>query len=633
MDQNTSISIPFDVDVSGDPNSTINLDLEPYNFTYTHPIGAPPITDLLIWGTFTPDNPEPTNGEGLEFYMDNISVTSSCNSQIQITHTVKSQCIGGQAVIEYEVCLLGPGTAPVTVNLQADIPQGLTVVSGGGFDPNGLATFQLTPGTECNGGPNTYIITLTMNVSPNFDPAQAPIPVGVPLEFVGTGLCIDPATGHGGDVTLMLQDCLPAAACFCPPNTGPPPIGNNMDSETTFSTSGLPSTLENSCLSVNGRLYVDKNFTIKNTHVIMNRGAEIVVKDKAKLEVTDFSILEGCEHMWRGITVENGGILAMTDNSQVLDAQWAIQAMSGSTIEVTDCYFDRDYAGIHVPVSANGAAQTVNVVAITGNQFATWSALKPAYTVTGDSDHEQDPIPGVYTYTGISLNDVVGFDIGAGNKFDEVRNAVFALRSGFTMEHCTIRNLVADPADLNGNPYFNVDQHGVYADYCPLAKVTYCSFLNFGKGIFSQASNITADFNTMAGFNFDSPEDDMGIQCELNTNKSVRVRNNTISAWGTGIYVSNALPATILRIKGNILTMYPGSPGQHIDMQSIRWGLVAGNTMTRSHASATGFGISMLSCSSITVEGNDMFGLQRGTSTQGCVGNIFTVNDAVDGGL
>lgn len=67
-------------------------------------------------------------------------------------------------------------------------------------------------------------------------------------------------------------------------------IGNSMDSETDLSTSDLPSTLDNSCLSVDGCLYVDENFTIKNSHVIMNRGAEIVVEGKYLLQ------LEGQPH-------------------------------------------------------------------------------------------------------------------------------------------------------------------------------------------------------------------------------------------------------------------------------------------------------------------------------------------------
>lgn len=629
IDQNTGL--PFDVDVNGDLSNTLNLDLEDFSITYTHPIGASPITDLLFWGTFTAADPEPPQGEGLEFYMDNVVVTSSCNNQINITPTVLSQCIGGQAVLQYEVCLLGSGSAPVDVNLQAAIPFGLTVVPGGGFDANGLASFQLVPGTECNGGANTTTLTLTMNVSPNFDPAQAPIPVDILMDLIGNGLCIDPAIGEGGDVTLMLQDCsVPTAACHCPPNTGYE-VGVNMDSYTELSMSSLPVVLENTCLAVSGRLVVDENFSIANCQVVMNRGAEIVVSYKAKLEITDFSVLEGCEHMWRGITVENGGELSITNGTNVMDAQWAVKALNGSIIEIKDSYFDACYAGIHTPASP--AAQTINIVAIKGNEFACTNNLKPAYTVLGNNDHQQIPTPGQYTYAGIAINDVASFDISENNKFEEIRNGVFAVRSGFTMERCTIRNLITDPLDLNTEFNYNVDQHGVYATDCPLAKMTYCDFLNFGKGIFSERSNLTADLNTMTGYALDTPADDIGIECSLNTNRSVRIRANTITMWGTGIRVTNALPASIFRVKNNTIAMRPGSFGPHIDLQSIRGGLVSGNILTRDHNTALGIGISMLTCSSITVQSNNMLDIEYGTSTSGCTGNVFAVNDAVNGGL
>ncbi len=623
MDQH--LNFPVDFDIDGGPNNTTNLDLQNHPFTYTHPAGAPPITDLLIWGTFNPTVPAPPQHEGVEFYMDDIIVTSSCNTQVNVTPTISSQCIAGLAVVEYEVCLFGAGASPVPVNLQAQIPQGLTVVPGGGFDVNGLASFQLVPAAVCNGGANTTTLTLTMNVSANFDPLQAPIPVNLPLDLVGNGLCIDPATGDGGDVTLMLEACNLEMACDCDPNLHE--VGANMGSVTGLSTSGLPNSLDGTCLAVNGRFEINADFSLNNTHVIMNRGAEIVVAPGNTLTLTG-NTFEGCEHMWRSITVKSGATLKATDLNSFYDAQWAIQAENGATIELRDNIFDRSYVGVYVPENT----QTVNEIAVKGNTFRCPQALKPAYTVPGNTDMTQDPVPGERTFAGIYLKSVTGFDIGANNLFDGVRNGVVAEKdAGFTIDQCTLKNLVADQADLNTGIY-NIDQYGVYASYCSLADITNCSFDQVGFGIYSLSSNIRAQFNTMTGFTFDSPAEDIGIGCILNTNRSVRIRDNTITMYGTGIYVSTAQPASILRVQRNHLSMYPGSPGNHIDLHNIRSGWVASNILTRSAASATGIGINMLSCASMTCQSNNLYGLELGFNASGCVGNIFVANHVVNGG-
>jgi hypothetical protein len=205
----TNDALPFNEYIQSSTNGLelINLELEPYTFTYTHPIGAAPITDLLIWGTYDavplfpplPGNPIPELGAN--FYLDNITATSSCNAQVSVTTTVLQQCIGGQAIIEYTVCVSGPDPNPVDIKLEAQIPPGFEVVAGNGFDAAGVANLQLIPGGLCNK------VVLTLNVSTAF----SPVSIDVPMDIIGGGLCTDPAVGSDGTVTLMLQKCDPSA--------------------------------------------------------------------------------------------------------------------------------------------------------------------------------------------------------------------------------------------------------------------------------------------------------------------------------------------------------------------------------------------------------------------------------------
>jgi hypothetical protein len=630
MDQNADVY--FDVDVSGPYDNTVDLDLADYTFNYTHPLGALPVTDLLIWGTFTPSNPPPPfGGEGVEFYMDNITVTSSCNTQIQITPHVVSQCIGGQAVIEYEVCLLGDGINVVMADLQADIPFGLTVVPGGDFDENGLTSLQLTPATEC-GVSNTAIVTLTMDVSPNFDPLQAPIPVNIMMNLASMGLCIDPATGGGGDVTLMLQSCVPAAACHCPPGTGYE-RGVNMDSETDLSTSGLPLLLENTCLALSGRLYVDINFTVKNTHIIMNRGAEIVVKEKGRLQLYD-NLIEGCEHMWRGITVF--GRLEAEDN-EIKDAQWAIRSENKSTITVTDNDFKQNFTAFYAPDMPTGV-NSVNTIKISGNEVTCADPLLPAYTVLGNPDHQQVPAPGERTFAAAYLNDVVkSFDFQKDNVFDGIRNGIVANNSGFSMDRCTIKNLVTYlyPQGQDPGGDFNHCLYGVRAADCPNITVTNSDVSGVHRGVLALRSNITVGNNVIDADIPISPSESgstipTAIKADFGTNRATTITGNTLTSCGHGIDLNQWQPASKLLVSDNDISLATCSisfNSSGIAMGFCTRGEVSENTV-KPLTPSVAKGLSLANCRDIFVNGNTFYDLFKGESGENNVNCYFLGNTA-----
>ena len=106
--------------------------------------------------------------------------------------------VDGQAIVEYEVCLLNPEIGPVDINVQANVPPipGITIVPGGGFDATGSATVTLP---DLVGDPNCATLTLTLNVSAGVPPGTT---VLIDLENDATS-CDD----HCGDVLLVLEEC------------------------------------------------------------------------------------------------------------------------------------------------------------------------------------------------------------------------------------------------------------------------------------------------------------------------------------------------------------------------------------------------------------------------------------------
>ncbi len=626
MDQYNAIS--FDEDRTFDELtlSYSNLDLVNHTFTYTHPIGATPITDLLVWGTYNPDPLLPTfSSEGLEFYLDNISATSSCVLGVTITPTIVSQCLEGQAIIKYEVCLAGPGASPVTININAAIPAGLTIVPNNDFNTAGESTFQLTPNTIC-GTSNTKTITLVMNVSPNFDPGQAPILVPIPISYSGVGLCTAPSSGNNGEVTLELQSCNPTTiSCGCEPSTAYE-FGFNMFSVTKLSATGTPTELADQCIKLNGTLLIDKSWKLTRCRIIMGEGARLIVRNNSSFEIYTATSLVGCTKMWRGITIESGSTFISNGKSgqnTINDAQYAVKPLGGAKMAITYTQFDRNYIGIYTASTANGGAQSITTTALAFNKFLGTGDLKAPF-------YGQSLVTKAYAMA--ELNNTVGIDFQQNNVADGLANGLIANRSSFTMDRCTIKNTLQLPT-------YPIQQRGVFAENCANVKLTFNRFEQNKESIYSTASNIDADQNTIVNKLNTYTDYFWGIIVKDGNGRITRLSENKIDTWGPGIMVSNCKSPVSLGIRGNTINLQVGShaqiggqpsvPGAAIDLDGCDNGIIWGNKMYNKFSTTIGDGLFMNKCNTNTVAENKSYSHVTGYRIDGCTSNYFYGNDAV----
>jgi PKD repeat protein len=129
------------------------------------------------------DNPSYPNAF-TQVFMDNVVVTTDCRNEIALTPTVVEACSGGQAVIEFDVCLDGEINTPADISIEVDL-QGIPGVSFGANNTdfiNGVATIEdLQPG-EC------VTLTLFLDISPNFTPGTE---ITIPLNVDADGACIE----------------------------------------------------------------------------------------------------------------------------------------------------------------------------------------------------------------------------------------------------------------------------------------------------------------------------------------------------------------------------------------------------------------------------------------------------------
>ncbi|MFZ4474912.1 MAG: NosD domain-containing protein [Saprospiraceae bacterium] len=573
------------------------------------------ITDFLLYGHFLPGgNPANPN---YQYLFDDLTVTSSCSPQITVTPVVLQQCVDGQAIVEYEVCLENPQQGQtVDIQLQAGVPvlPGVNIVAGGGFNGAGEANLSFP---DQDGDPNCATLTLTLDIGANVQPGTA---LTIAMDGASLDACLN-LQQQDADVDLTLEVCDPEPlACHCPAGGTNYVVGVNSNSVTLASQSGIPVEIDltSVCIEVNGRFIWDNDAKLNACYLIMNEGAEIVIPAGGDLGLTDCT-LEGCEHMWRGITVEGGGWLRANDN-HIYDAQYAIQARANASIIVTDNEFDRNYVGVYVPPGSNNQSQTVNEYFFTGNHFTCTAALKTAFA-------SQDPAPGLYTHAGVVLHNAAGFSIQQNNVMDGISNGVFAYQSAFSVERCTIQNLIANTS------LFDLDRYGVYVENCVQAEITNSLFDQVATGVYADNSNLVVRNNDITTFpTAVGSHQNAGVYYVNGTGRKLRIQSNEILASRFGISVSNCLPAAGLRIKFNTIDLHPGSSTtrEGINLSSCRTGWVTGNTVLNGTGNNNFTGLYLLYCRSLTIYDNDIEDQYTGGYVFGCSDNYFFQNDLVN---
>lgn len=594
-----AVNVFLDPDASGtmDPDDIVNLDLVQYEINI--PVNSSfDIQQLIFYGN-----------QGYRYYFDDLEVYSDCTPTVQVTPTILEQCVDGEARVSYEVCVINTvDNQQIDIGFVVNVPPvpGVSLVPGGGFNTLGEANVLLTGSSTSAAVCTTLTLTLA-TASTVLSGTEVPLSLAVSTQNACTDL-----GPTNGDLLLVLQDCDPdPVTCHCPAGANTYVFGTSTSSVSYASTGGLPpdqNAIANVCFEVNGRLYWDLDVTLSNAHFIMNEGAEIVVPNGYGFYLNGSNLLEGCEHLWRGITIE-GGAWFSANNSTIKDAWQAVRPQAYANVALFDNIFDANYVGVYVLSS-----QPVYNWGITGNDFICTQPLLAPFDGLS-------PAPPPITHAAFMLFNVPGtFVVGANNLMDGISNGLIAFRSGFSMEQCTIKNLVQ-----NANSTLN--QHGVWAYNCFVADVRYNTFEQVGVGIFANNVNLNAEFNTITGIPAASPiPGHAGIRYQNGANRTIRIRDNDIlSAWNSGIRVNNCLKPALLRVKRNTVSLFPKDiDGAAIELQTCSSGFISDNEVQYNDPDEAWTALGLQNCSDMTVYNNSSNGL--GITNAGGAGNNFIAN-------
>jgi hypothetical protein len=306
------------------------------------------------------------------------------------------------------------------------------------------------------------------------------------------GTCVDADTIY---VQACCEEFLIPELTDIPSTQIPGLVGN------TYNPSVFP--FPSATVVIHGQLEVTSGaLEFVNTTILMDQGASILVRGGAQLYLNNSTIRHGrCNFMWEGINLENNAVLKTNGNTNINDAQYAVNilgnvgfhfsAFSGSTTSFQGNFISI-YAGDNIGGNNNlyGTASSAGGIVINGAP-----PLLAYY-------YGQSPLPAGSSFAGIYLKDVANFN----SRFsvspmpitiNNINIGIGSIRGSMTLdENVTINNV--SPA-LNGSAqaYAFSSAYNGSAIYCEGTNTTPQS-ISFGR---TNSSGINRINNCRYGVN------------------------------------------------------------------------------------------------------------------------------------
>lgn len=264
---------------------------------------------------------------------------------------------GNNLVFTTTVKNIGPAA---TVNLTSTLPPlptgSWSIVSNGGFMVNGTTltrTLLIPQGT-------TTSVSFTAVVTGNTAAYNLQNCVSAT-----TSIWCNPASA-------CANFTVPHGSCACPAGANTYNLSGNIN----LSSSGLPEgSMNGGCVSINGTLNMDRNYTFNGTEIRMGASASIVLPNQDVtlqfgLNGTQGVYVHGCNSMWQEIRVPARASFT-ADKARIEDGYNGVLALDSSLITIRNCKFIKNRVGVslyHQPSFTSQFGALAREI-ITGNEF------------------------------------------------------------------------------------------------------------------------------------------------------------------------------------------------------------------------------------------------------------------------
>ena len=377
-------------------------------------------------------------------------------------------------------------------------------------------------------------------------------------------------TGSAMHTETVDIDCMVSEECDCGTN-GIDIVADaaGTDLSTLVAPNGPlpPNTLQNTCLSISGKLIVDQDYTISGGEIRMHPGSEIEVGnfDFALIDVNENGGIHGCTNMWKGITLRYTDGFEMY-NTIVQDALFGVEVDGFIDWSLYDNIFLNNFVGIYS--SPPGLGIPLNKISSidnhpTRNHFICGGQLRPAY-----NGQSPDPIDFDWDcgHSGILLQSVQDFFIG-NQSITDPENYFYGLKNGimviggytgtFRSYNSRMHNMrQTDDVFNNSNPPFtNLGAAGIYMQNVTFSRTERNVIDRAVRGIYALKSRIRARNNIIS---------DVENGFEILENKGTRnidIRGSDIFFSRNGILINNSHQVGSYILQNN--TMHGRSESQY----------------------------------------------------------------------
>jgi len=313
---------------------------------------------------------------------------------------------------------------------------------------------------------------------------------------------------------------------------------------------------------INGQLVIDTgvpvilglnaNGTANNTNnkLLFTTGSGLEINGANTLKLVHTQV-EGCDNMWKGITVRQGGTLEMNTMTSVMDGQYAINVQRGGTVKATDCMFFNNNYSVRTDPGGSGLYN----ITLLGNQYGTnETGLKPSYSGQSPIPFENRGYAGVYLVNAGSIA-LQKSAAQSENKFFSLHHGIISQNTNLTVKNTKFEN-IEKIMGVPGLTAFDSPGKAIYAKNGSLV-VT-------GSGILSDDPvNFTNCYTAIEGFqaSLTVTQNKMrsvtnGVLSRVGINKNISVTFNDIDArdYGIGVYHAAALANGCL-VHNNVVAM------------------------------------------------------------------------------
>ncbi len=480
---------------------------------------------------------------------------------LTIRKTASNNNVAPNSTFNYTIDVTNNCQSSVNVQVIDTLPVGLQLLSVGGltYDP----TTRILSTTTLLGGGVTQTFDISVRVI-----GMARCRRNFRYWNTATALVINrPNTLVLDSVGVRVRD---TAAINCAPV-----ITNAVNFSTAIQAGTLlpftAATTTSQTVVIAGTWIVDNPYSFVNSTIYMQPGAEIIVPNGSSLNLDNTTVRGGCNGcMWHRILIEDGGGILTSNGTNIFDAQYGIQANSGSLLkQITNTTFSGNFIGIYIPPNPKG--NVVGIGAFRENTFTSRNIPSNFVGMQGTPmlDSRQNtilvsPTAATPTFLKPGLAGIVAWNTGAinlndataTNDFRRLVAGIVLFRSNLKTNSCHFNQITECYAcypptlEFHGCGIYLQTKGGNHSvefeGTLNNPNQTLTSFNRCDVGVSSRGGHtrvIWADFNRMARFGI------RGISC---FNSTISIKSNSMNRLeGVGIGLFDNGFGTDVLIDGN----------------------------------------------------------------------------------